>query len=129
VQETPDGAEVAQRFLEAATTGDLQGLLDVLAPDVVLTSDGGGIMKAALRPIVGPDKVARFLSGVRPTGLDLGVRWAEANGRPVVLLDVEGQLDSLVSWDVRDGRIGHIYFVRNPEKLRHLAEAVGLTRR
>ena len=57
---------VLERFLAAASTGDLQGLLDVLSPDVVLVTDGGGRKKAALRPIIGRDKVLRFLAAVTP---------------------------------------------------------------
>jgi len=127
VEQPPDGAEAAQRFLEAAATGDLQGLLEVLAPDVVLTSDGGGVMKAALRPIAGADKVARFLAAVRPD-VGLGIEWAQVNGGPGVLLKVGGVLDSVVTYVVRDGLVQEIYFVRNPEKLGHLGAAVGLTR-
>ena len=57
---------VIERFLSAAATGDLQSLMDVLAPDVVLLTDGGGVKKAALRPIHGRDKVTRFLDAVMP---------------------------------------------------------------
>jgi RNA polymerase sigma-70 factor (ECF subfamily) len=128
VEPPPDGDRVAQRFLEAAATGDLQGLLEVLAPDVVLTSDGGGVMKAALRPIAGADKVARFLAAVRPD-VGLGLEWAQVNGAPGVLLTVGGVLDSVVTYLVRDGLVREIYFVRNPEKLGHLAEPRDLTRR
>lgn len=129
VEPPPDGDRVAQRFLEAAATGDLQGLLEVLAPDVVLTSDGGGVMKAALRPITGADKVARFLEAVRPQDLGIGIEWAQVNGAPGVLLTVGGVLDSVVTYVVRDGLVREIYFVRNPEKLGHLAEPRDLTRR
>ncbi len=129
VDATPDVAEVAQRFVDAAVTGDLQGLLAVLAPDVVLTADGGGVIKAALRPIVGVDKVARFLSGIRPDDLVVEPGWTQVNGRPAVRLTVDGALDSVVCVDVRDGLVREIYFVRNPDKLGHLDAAVGLTRR
>jgi RNA polymerase sigma-70 factor (TIGR02957 family) len=129
VDVAPDGAEVSQRFLEAAVTGDLQGLLAVLAPDVVLTADGGGVIQAALRPIVGVDKVARFLSGVRPEDLRVEAGWTQANGQPAVRLSVDGVLDSLVSVVVRDGQVSEIFFVRNPDKLGHLDEAVDLRRR
>jgi RNA polymerase sigma-70 factor (ECF subfamily) len=128
VDVTADGGEVAQRFLEASVTGNLQGLLAVLAPDVVLTADGGGIMKAALRPIVGADKVARFLAGVRPPELVVDTEWTQVNGRPAVRLSLDGVLDSIVSVDVRDGLVREIFLVRNPAKLGHLDEAVGLTR-
>lgn len=129
VAHPPDGTEVAQRFLEAAATGDLQALLAVMSPDVVLTTDGGGMTKAALRPITGPDKVARFLAAVRPEGVEIRMDWTQANGHPAVLLFVEGQLDSLVAMVVRDGHVQHVYLVRNPDKLGHLGAAVGLTRR
>ncbi|CAN5610967.1 RNA polymerase sigma-70 factor [soil metagenome] len=125
---TSDGAEVSQRFLEAAVTGDLRALLAVLAPDVVLTADGGGVISAALRPIVGVDKVARFLSGVRPSEVELGTEWVHVNGRRAVRLSIGGVLDSIVSVEVRDGLVREIFFVRNPDKLGHLDEAVGLTR-
>ncbi len=127
VQETPDTAEVAKRFAEAAANGDLRGLLDVLAPDVVLTSDGGGRIQAALRPIHGADKVARFLAAVAPeTGITLD--WVTVNGAPAVLVSVNGELDSVASVQVVDGAVNHIYFVRNPDKLAYVGREHGLSR-
>jgi RNA polymerase sigma-70 factor (TIGR02957 family) len=128
VLERPDPTEVARRFLDAAATGDVAGLLEVMAPDVVLTTDGGGLMKAALRPISGPDKVARFLAATRPEDAELELRWAEANGHPAALVYVDGVLDSLATLVVVDGRVQHVYLVRNPDKLGHLGAAVALTR-
>jgi len=120
--------EVAERFLMAARNGDLQQLMDVLAPDVVLLSDGGGKVKAALRPIHGPDKVARFLQAVAPEAERLGIEWSTVNGAPAVLVSVDGVLDSVVSMESDQGRVSRIYFVRNPDKLASLAEQRALTR-
>jgi len=129
VADTPDLREVAQRFVTAASTGDVQQLLDVLAPDVVLLTDGGGVKKAALRPMRGSDKVARFLDAVRPAGPELRTEWTLANGGPGILLYIDGVLDSFVTFTMRDGRVDTIYFVRNPDKLGHLAEPRELSRR
>ncbi len=129
VSDPPDTVEVAQHFLAAAATGDVQQLLEVLAPDVMLVTDGGGKMKAALRPITGPDKVARFLDAIRPPGGPIGVRWTQANGRPAALLYVDGVLDSLASVTIEDGRVQEVLVIRNPDKLGHLLQPVTLSRR
>ena len=126
--EPPDARLVAERFLTAAATGDVKALLDVMSPEVVLVSDGGGVMKAALRPITGADKVGRFLAAVVPQGAEIDMRWTVANGQPSVLLYVDGELDSWGSLVVAEGRVREIYLVRNPEKLRHLGEPVRLSR-
>ena len=128
VPEPPDARLVAERFLSAAATGDVKALLEVMSPEVVLVSDGGGVMKAALRPITGADKVGRFLAAVVPKGAEVDMRWTVANGQPSVLLYVDGELDSWGSLSVADGRVREIYLVRNPEKLRHLGEPVRLSR-
>ena len=128
VPEPPDARLVAERFLSAAATGDVRALLEVMSPEVVLVSDGGGVMKAALRPITGADKVGRFLAAVVPKGAEVDMRWTVANGQPSVLLYVDGELDSWGSLTVADGRVREIYLVRNPEKLRHLGEPVRLSR-
>jgi RNA polymerase sigma-70 factor (TIGR02957 family) len=119
-------AEVTRRFAEAASTGDLEGLIDTLAPDVVLVTDGGGIRKAALRPIVGVDKVLRFLTAVTP--VDLRVESMTVNGEPCLVIHVGGELDGIFACRVVDGLVTELYGVRNPEKLSHLAEAVTLAR-
>jgi RNA polymerase sigma-70 factor (TIGR02957 family) len=128
VPDPPDARVVAERFLAAAATGDVKALLEVMAPEVLLVSDGGGVMKAALRPITGADKVGRFLAAVVPEGAEIDVRWTLANGQPSVLLYIDGRLDSWGSLTVADGRVREIYLVRNPEKLRHLGEPVRLSR-
>ncbi|MFC5176632.1 RNA polymerase sigma-70 factor [Nocardioides taihuensis] len=127
-QATPSQREeVVARFLGATATGDLQSLMDVLAPDVVLLTDGGGVKKAALRPILGRDKVLRFLDAVAPEqGLDAAV--VEVNGAPAFRITVDGELDAVGSLLVEDGLVTGIYFVRNPAKLARLDEAVALTR-
>jgi len=109
--------EITARFFTAASTGDVQQLMDLLAPDVVLLSDGGGKKQAALRPLHGPDKVARWLAGVvakTPVG---DVRWVVANGNVAVLLYVDGELDSVGTLYVAEGKVTEIYLVRNPDKL------------
>ena len=120
-----DGAmrhEVAERFVDACRTGDLAQLLDVLAPDVVLRSDGGGKVSAARRPIRGVDRVVRFLAGVgtqAPAGTEL--RPTALNGAPGFLVRTpDGRIDSAWAVDVADGRIVAINAVRNPDKLAHL---------
>lgn len=110
--------ELMTRFFEAAAGGELQPLMDLLAPEVVLLSDGGGLKRAARRPIHGPDKVARFLWSVTPRDAEIGVEWGVVNGAPAMLLSLDGELDSVVTVVVDGGRISTIYFVRNPEKLR-----------
>jgi RNA polymerase sigma-70 factor (ECF subfamily) len=111
---------VTERFLAACAGGDVEALLAVLAPDVVLVTDGGGRAKAALRPIVGVDKVARFLLATAAEGLstpDLHIEVADVNGAPGVVAWVRGAPFMTMSLVVADGRVEQVLVVRNPEKL------------
>jgi RNA polymerase sigma-70 factor (TIGR02957 family) len=119
---------VVERFLAAVRGGDLQELLAVLAPDVVVVADGGGVVAAARRPIAGADRVAPLLAGlVRLAGV-VEVLPVELNGGPAARLDVDGELDTVVSLVVENGRITRIYAVRNPHKLSRLDEEAQLRR-
>ena len=118
---------VIETFLSAAATGDIQSLMDVLAPDVVLVTDGGGFKKAALRPILGRDKVLRFLAGVT-AGVEAVADVVVVNGAPALRLVVDGELDTLASMVVEDGLVTGLYLVRNPAKLARLDAVVTLTR-
>ena len=115
--------EVALRFFAAAAGGDVQGLLDVLAPDVVLLSDGGGVVKAALRPVHGADKVARLLAGLVASTQEFEPEVTVANGAVAALAIVEGRRDMLVGVGCADGCVTEIYLVRNPDKLAGLDDA------
>ncbi|MEU9107440.1 RNA polymerase sigma-70 factor [Streptomyces xanthophaeus] len=115
-------------FQHAVETGDLQGVLDVLAPDVVLISDGGGVRSAALRPITGIAKVVRLLLvGLGDKEGTLTGEPTTANGDPALLLRVDGEIDSVMALQVEDGLVTGIYFIRNPDKLTHIAAATPLT--
>ena len=120
---TADIPEVAQRFLIAASTGDLQGLMDVLAPDVVLLSDGGGKVRAAMRPVVTADHVARLLIGLRAkmmAGENPPVARTEpamVNGRPGALVYYDDVLDTVATVEIEGDRIAAVYLVRNPDKV------------
>jgi len=110
--------EVVARFLAAVTQGDLKGLLDVLAPDVVLVADGGGVVQAVVNPVVGAKKVANLLrpfSRFAPEAEILPVLLNGAVGARIVGTD-DGY-DTAISFVVEEGRISRIYAVRNPAKL------------
>ena len=119
------GWGVAAAFQQAASGGDLAALVAVLDPDVVLRSDGGGHVKAALRPIVGADKVARFLLAVlaRDTLEPGDIVPAEVNGGPGFLGYRNARLTDVVAITTDGDRVIAIDLVANPEKLRHLTGA------
>jgi RNA polymerase sigma-70 factor (ECF subfamily) len=123
--ETRDALAAFQR---AADTGDLQGLLDMLAPDVVFLGDGGGVAQAVLAPVVGAGKVARLLA------LGLGridaasLQQAQVNGYPALILRIGGEVDTVVAVRIDEGRISGLYAVRNPAKLSHMERETALRR-
>jgi RNA polymerase sigma-70 factor (ECF subfamily) len=119
--------EVVERFLAAVRGGDMQGLLDVLAPDVVVVADGGGLVAAVRRPLVGAERAAAFLMGAsRTVEFDLSPMWI--NGAWGGRVEIAGVLDTAVSIAVEDGRITHVYAIRNPHKLAHLDGIAALSR-
>jgi RNA polymerase sigma-70 factor (TIGR02957 family) len=124
---TTEQQEAVDQFLAAIRHGDLQGLLDVLAPDVVVVSDGGGLVPAARRPIEGAERVAGLLiGGLRSVDFEAQAVWL--NGSPAVRIDIGGQVDTAVSFAVENGRITRIYAVRNPHKLARLDGVAAITR-
>jgi RNA polymerase sigma-70 factor (ECF subfamily) len=120
--------ELARRFFEAAGAGDQEGLLGLLAADVVAYADGGGKAVAFPKPVHGRDRVARLLQGRTGSGKRAGVtsmRLAEINGQPGALfLDAEGKPVVAVSLDIADDQVQTLHAVSNPEKLRHLGTQV-----
>ncbi|MGW6931910.1 RNA polymerase sigma-70 factor [Lentzea sp. NPDC054927] len=123
--ETRDALAAFQR---AAETGDLQGLLDLLAPDVVFLGDGGGVKQAVPRPVVGAGKVARMLLGGLLKVSDWTMEPASANGHPALIVRFGGELDTVIAVRIDGGRISGLYAVRNPEKLSHMEEETALRR-
>jgi RNA polymerase sigma-70 factor (TIGR02957 family) len=115
--------EVARRFFAAAAGGDLAGLLELLAPDVILVGDGGGKAWAAAKPLDGQLRVARFILGAMRRGQKLGTRGEPAwvNGQPgAVAYDAEGRVVNVLVLDIADGAVQVIRSVVNPDKLHHL---------
>ena len=116
--------------MRALDTRDPQGLLDVLAPDVVLMSDGGGLKRAALRPVVGADKLVRYyLGGSSRQEATITCEPTVVNGNPALALCLDGEIDGVMAMRVEDGLITGVYYVRNPEKLTRVASETTLTLR
>jgi RNA polymerase sigma-70 factor (ECF subfamily) len=119
-------AATFERFMVAVTSGDLQGLVEVLAPDVVLIADGGGLVRAVRKPLIGAETVLAFLARVAELpGLVATAAWL--NGKPGARFDVGGDVTA-VSVEIQDDRITRIYAIRNPNKLGGLAEVAELRR-
>jgi RNA polymerase sigma-70 factor (TIGR02957 family) len=118
-----------EAFRRAAETGDVQGLLDILAPDVVLLGDGGGVKQAILRPVVGAGKVARLLAtGLGRIIATASLHPAQVNGYPALIIRLDGEIDTVVAVRIEDGLITGLYGVRNPEKLSHMQHETTLRR-
>ncbi|HXA31693.1 MAG TPA: RNA polymerase sigma-70 factor [Acidimicrobiales bacterium] len=115
-----------EKFMSAISSGDVQGLVQVLAPDVVLIADGGGLVRAARKPITGGKTVAAFLARLVELP-DMVTTTAWFNGMPGFRVDVEGEATA-VSVVVEEGRITRIYAIRNPHKLGRLEHVVELRR-
>lgn len=118
---------VVDRFLLALRTGQLQELLKVMAPDVVMIADGGGIVPAVLAPIQGADAVARLLATANRKVAVLRTTTVSLNGAPAGRIEFDGE-PSAVSLVVEDGRITRIYVVRNPRKLTRIDEPAEISR-
>ncbi|MDT0320503.1 RNA polymerase sigma-70 factor [Streptomyces millisiae] len=120
-----DNHRTVEAFRRAVETGDLQGLLDVLAPDVVLLTDGGGVVRAALAPVVGAERVAQVLGRISAT---MALRPTQVNGAPALLVRQGDEIDTVLALRVDDGLITGLYAVRNPDKLSHLDRGTPLSR-
>jgi RNA polymerase sigma-70 factor (TIGR02957 family) len=116
-------------FQRAVETGGLQPLLDILAPDVVLFGDGGGVVQAVRRPIAGAGKVARLLiAGRRKVPAGAALHPAHVNGHPALMLRVGDTVDTVIAVRIDDGRITGLYAVRNPQKLSRVGRETPVSR-
>jgi RNA polymerase sigma-70 factor (ECF subfamily) len=116
-------------FQRAIETGDLQGLLDMLAPDVVLLGDGGGVVQALPRPVVGADQVARLLGiGLPNLSGQVSVEPVQINGGPALVVRRDGEVENIVAVRIDDGLVTGLYIVRNPEKLSRVERETAVSR-
>ena len=114
--------EVLRRFVSALEGGSITELLEILAPDAVLISDGGGKRQAALRPIHGAEKILRWLAGVAAKQAGQGsTELISLNGQPAVEFVIDGEIDTVGMVQIENGRVTEIYLIRNPDKLAGLS--------
>ena len=119
---------VVERFLVALQTGRLQELMELLAPDVVMIADGGGLAAAARAPLRGADLVASVLARVNRVQTTVATSTVWVNGAPAGRIEFDGELIAAVSLVVENGRVTRIYAIRNPRKLTRLDETAELAR-
>jgi RNA polymerase sigma-70 factor (TIGR02957 family) len=119
---------VVDRFLAAVTAGDVHGLLEVLAPDVVVVADSGGLAPAARRPIAGRERVANALARFAEFAPHVEITTPLVNGTVAARIDAGGEYDTAITFVVEDGRITRMYAMRNPHKLGRLDEVAELRR-
>jgi RNA polymerase sigma-70 factor (ECF subfamily) len=117
--------DALEAFRLAVETGNLQSLLDTLAPDVVFLSDGGGVKQAALAPVAGAGPVARILGRI---GAAASLQPAQVNGFPALIIRLNGEIDTVIAVRIDGGLITGLYAVRNPEKLSHMERETTLRR-
>ncbi|NRQ33016.1 RNA polymerase sigma-70 factor [Nonomuraea sp. NN258] len=130
---------ITERFLQAASRGDMGGLIELLSSDVTMVSDGGGKARAALRAVTGADNVTRWLTSITTPenvakflaslgvadAVDLTFVLETVNDAPAMMLVVGGKVLAVASLVIVDGKIETIYLMANPDKLAHLTPATG----
>jgi RNA polymerase sigma-70 factor (TIGR02957 family) len=117
------------RFLSALQTGDLQGLMDTLAPDAVLIAEGGGVVAAVRQPVAGAKKIVNLLGGFARFAPTAVIEPILLNGAPGARVLLDGMVDTVIGFAFQDGRISQVFAVRNPEKLHRLTEETPLSRK
>jgi RNA polymerase sigma-70 factor (ECF subfamily) len=113
-------AQITEQFMTAAATGDMDGLLAMLAPDATWIADGGGKASAARRPVVGADKVAKAIIGIFRYGQrmpDMRFNMVNCNNAPAIVVYSGDQLEGVFLVEIIDGKITQFYAMRNPDKL------------
>ena len=120
--------QVVERFLAALTTGDVPGLLEVLAPDVLVVGDGGGLAPTIPKPVRGAAKLAPVMARFAELAPGAKAFMVDLNGGIAARIDPGGENDTAVSFVIGDGRITQIYAIRNPRKLERLGEVAELRR-
>ncbi|UGQ11515.1 RNA polymerase sigma-70 factor [Yinghuangia sp. ASG 101] len=120
-----EARDALDAFRQAVETGDMRRLLDILAPDVVLLTDGGGVVRAALAPVVGAGRVTHVLAWLAATA---SLRPAQVNGHPALIIRLAGEADSVLTMRIDNGLITGLYAVRNPEKLSRLDRETAVSR-
>lgn len=124
-----DHRALVARFSAAAASFDAENIAALLAPDVVLYSDGGGRVPAALNPVHGADHVSRLVVGIARkfyAGVDARALGIEVNGEPGLALVAGNMLASVTTLDVDGDRVAAVFVMRNPDKLERIAAALGL---
>ncbi|HLS78814.1 MAG TPA: RNA polymerase sigma-70 factor [Nocardia sp.] len=112
-------------FQRALQSWDLPALFEVLAPDVVMIGDGGGLVRTVPKPVVGAEKVVRLVAGaVARRGVRLSFRRVVVNGGPGFVVAVDGVFDGVMAVHLDNGLVAGLYYVRNPEKLTHMGEEI-----
>ena len=113
-------AQLTEQFMTAAATGDMEGLLSMLAPDATWTADSGGKASAARRPVVGADKVAKVLTGLFRVGQrmpDVRIEMVNCNNLPAIVIYSGDNLEGVFLVEIIDDKITNFYAMRNPDKL------------
>jgi len=109
------------QFLQACAEGNLNNLTALLSQEAVLVSDGGGVVKSALRPIVGADRIARFFMGlVKRAGGEAYPRFVLVNGQTAIAMHYQGRLYNVIMFHIENGKIVRVYVVANPNKLHRI---------
>ena len=123
-----EARDALDAFQRAVETGDLQSLLDILAPDVVFLGDGGGVKQAVPRPVTGADQVARLLAAGLGRISAASLSPAQVNGCPALIVRFDDAIDTVIAVRIDDGLVTGLYAVRNPEKLSHMQQETNLRR-
>jgi RNA polymerase sigma-70 factor (ECF subfamily) len=122
IKTTPaEHQRVLASFMQAVSTGDLAGLMQLMSEDVTLATDGGGKASAATHPLHGPDHVARFVIGLAKKASSLSFELAPVNGQLGILIRNAGKLETMAVLDIAAEHIQAVYFIRNPDKLTRIA--------
>jgi RNA polymerase sigma-70 factor (ECF subfamily) len=114
-------ARITEQFMTAAATGDMEGLLAMLAPDATWTTDSGGKAAGLRQPVVGPQNVARtvigFFRAAKKQMLDVRFETVVCNSAPAVVVYLSDHLEAVFTVEIIDGKISNFYAINNPDKL------------